>query len=126
MLNNITIQGRFTADPMLKTTPNDVPVARFTLAVERDFPKGTDFITCVAWRKSAEFVSKWFHKGDMAVVQGRLQSRQWEDRDSKKQTSWEVQTDQIHFCGKKAENNTFDVNAFDDLGGSDSEDELPF
>ena len=126
MLNCITLQGRLTKDVELKTTPNDVMVGRFTLAVDRDFPKGTDFVNCVAWRKSAEFVSKWFHRGDMAVVQGRLQSRQWEDRDGKKRTEWEVQVDSIHFCGKKSEsNNTFDVNAFTDLGESD-EDDLPF
>ena len=126
MLNCITIQGRLTKDVEVKTTPNNVMVGRFTLAVDRDFPKGTDFINCVVWRKSAEFASKWFHRGDMAVVVGRLQSRQWEDKDGKKRTEWEVQVDQLHFCGKKSEShNTFDVNAFTDLGEAD-EDELPF
>lgn len=125
MLNSIVLQGRLTKDVEIRTTPNDVMVGRFTLAVDRDFPKGTDFVSCVVWRKTAEFAQKWFHRGDMTVVEGKLQSRKWTDSNGKEQTSWEVQADKMHFCGKKSES-SFDVpaNTFADMGDDDSE--LPF
>lgn len=103
MLNHITIMGRLTRDPELRYTQTQTPVASFTLAVDRDFggrdggEKQTDFIDCVAWRQTAEFVSKYFQKGSMAVVSGRLQSRKWQDRDGNNRTSWEVNTDNIYF-----------------------------
>ncbi len=103
MLNHITIMGRLTRDPELRMTQSQTQVASFTLAVDRDFggrdggEKQTDFIDCVAWRQTAEFVSKYFAKGRMAVVSGRLQSRKWEDRDGNKRTSWEVVADNIYF-----------------------------
>ena len=90
MLNHITIMGRLTRDPELRYTQSQTPVASFTLAVDRDFgsrdggEKQTDFIDCVAWRQTAEFVSKYFTKGSMAVVSGRLQIRDWTDRDGGK------------------------------------------
>ena len=100
MLNRIIIMGRLTAAPELKTTQNGVSVVSFTVACERDFGSGekqTDFIDCTAWRGTAEFVAKYFRKGSMIVVSGRLQSRKWEDRDGNKRTSWEIQADSVYF-----------------------------
>ena len=103
MLNHITIMGRLTRDPELRYTQSQTPVASFTLAVDRDFgsrdggEKQTDFIDCVAWRQTAEFVSKYFTKGSMAVVSGRLQIRDWTDRDGGKRRSAEVVVDNIYF-----------------------------
>ena len=103
MLNHITIMGRLTRDPELRYTQSQTPVASFTLAVDRDFgsrdggEKQTDFIDCVAWRQTAEFVSKYFTKGSMAVVSGRLQIRDWTDRDGGKRRSAEVVIDNMYF-----------------------------
>ena len=103
MLNHITIMGRLTRDPELRYTQSQTPVASFTLAVDRDFgsrdggEKQTDFIDCVAWRSTAEFVNKYFQKGSMAVVAGRLQIRDWTDREGGKRRSAEVVVDNIYF-----------------------------
>lgn len=103
MLNHITIMGRLTRDPELRTTQSGVSVASFTLAVDRDFggrdgsERQTDFIDCVAWRQTGEFISKYFTKGRMAVVSGRLQSRKWETKEGEKRTSWEVVVDNAYF-----------------------------
>lgn len=102
MLNHITIMGRLTRDPELRYTQSQTPVASFTLAVDRDFggrdggEKQTDFIDCVAWRSTAEFVSKYFAKGSMAVVSGRLQIRDWTDREGGKRRSAEVVVDNMY------------------------------
>lgn len=106
MLNKIFIMGRLTRDPELRRTQSGTAVASFTLAVDRDFKtqdgeKQTDFIDCVAWRNSAEFVSKYFSKGRMAVVEGRLQIRGWTDKDGNKRRSAEVVTDNIYFGDSK-------------------------
>jgi len=103
MLNHITIMGRLTRDPELRQTQSQASVARFTLAVDRDFggrdgsEKQTDFLTCVAWRQTAEFVSKYFQKGSMAVVSGRLQINSWTDRDGNKRETPEIVVDNIYF-----------------------------
>ena len=103
MLDHITIMGRLTRDPELRYTQSQTPVASFTLAVDRDYggrdggEKQTDFIDCVAWRQTAEFVSKYFQKGSMAVVSGRLQIRDWTDREGGKRRSAEVVVDNIYF-----------------------------
>ena len=103
MLNHITIMGRLTRDPELRYTQSQTPVASFTVAVDRDFggrdggEKQTDFIDCVAWRQTAEFVSKYFMKGSMAVVSGRLQIRDWTDREGGKRRSAEVVVDNMYF-----------------------------
>ena len=103
MLNHIIIMGRMTRDPEIKYTQSNTPVASFSLAVERDFggrdggAKQTDFIDCTAWRQTAEFVSKYFVKGSMAVVSGRLQIREWNDREGNKRRSAEVVADNIYF-----------------------------
>lgn len=105
MLNRICIMGRFTADPELKQTAGGVPVTTFSLAVERDFKtkdgeKITDFIPCVAWNGTAEFISKFFQKGSMAVVSGGLQSNRYE-KDGEKRTAWNVRTEYIYFADSK-------------------------
>ena len=103
MLNHITIMGRLTRDPELRSTQSGVSVASFTVAVDRDFSgrdggeKQTDFIDCVAWRQTGEFVSKYFRKGSMIVVSGRLQSRKWQDREGNNRVNWEVNADNVYF-----------------------------
>lgn len=108
MLNDITIMGRLTRDPELRFTQSGTPVASFTVAVERDYAqngeKATDFIDCVAWRQSGEFVSRYFCKGDMICVSGRLESRRWQDRDGNNRVSWEINTAHSYFCGSKRDN----------------------
>ena len=111
MLNHITIMGRLTRDPELRYTQSQTPVASFTPAVDRDFggrdggEKQTDFIDCVAWRQTAEFVSKYFTKGRMAVVSGRLQIRDWTDREGGKRRSAEVVVDNVYFGDSRRDNN---------------------
>lgn len=106
MLNKIFIMGRLTRDPELRRTQNGTAVTRFTLAVDRDFKnadgsKDTDFIDVVAWRNTAEFVSKYFSKGRMAVVEGRLQTRNWTDKEGNKRRNAEVLADSIYFGDSK-------------------------
>ena len=107
MLNHITIMGRLTRDPELRRTGSGIAVASFTLAVDRDFGKNdngdreTDFIDCVAWRQTGEFVSKYFTKGRMAVVSGRLQIRSWNDKDGNKRRTAEVVADNVYFGDSK-------------------------
>ena len=108
MLNHIVLMGRLTRDPELRRTGSGIPVASFSLAVDRDFgsnretgEKETDFIDIVAWRSTAEFVSKYFTKGRMAVVSGRLQIRAWQDKDGNKRRSAEVVADNVYFGDSK-------------------------
>ena len=108
MLNKVTVMGRIVADPELRYTGNNTPVATFRIACDRDFKpregeKQTDFFTCVAWRSSAEFISKYFAKGRMIVVDGRLQHRQWEDTDGKKRSTVEIVVDSAYFGDSKKE-----------------------
>ena len=109
MLNHIVLMGRLTRDPELRRTGSGTPVATFTLAVDRDFgsresgERETDFIDIVAWRNTAEFVSKYFAKGRMAVVSGRLQIRNWNDKDGNKRRSAEVVADNVYFGDSKRE-----------------------
>ncbi len=102
MLNKIVIMGRLTRDPELRKTQNGVAVTSFSIACDRDFKsqngeKETDFIDVVAWRSTAEFVSKYFTKGRMAVVEGRLQIRDWTDREGGKRRSAEIVADNVYF-----------------------------
>lgn len=124
MLNRITIMGRLVRDPELKYTASNTPVTSFTLAVDRDFgEKKTDFIDCVAWKQTAEFVCKYFTKGSMAVVSGRLQLRDWEDQNGNKRRNAEVVVDSIYFGESKR---TDDSNpTFTELSNGD-DGELPF
>lgn len=108
MLNHIVVMGRMTRDPELRRTGNGTAVASFTVAVDRDIPpknggqRETDFIDCVAWRQIGEMVSKYFHKGSMAVVAGRLQIRSWTDNDGNKRRTAEIVADRVYFGeGKK-------------------------
>ena len=105
MLNHIVLMGRLTRDPELRYTQSQIPVASFRIAVDRDFGRGedrqTDFIDVVAWRSTGEFVNKYFHKGSMIVVSGRLQMRDWQDKDGNKRTSAEVVADNVYFGDSK-------------------------
>ena len=111
MLNKIVIMGRLTKTPELKHTPSGTSVTSFTLAVDRDFKdketgeKATDFIDVVAWRGTAEFVSKYFSKGRMAVVEGRLQLRDWKDKDGNNRRSAEVVAENVYFGDSKRDDN---------------------
>ena len=147
MLNVAIIMGRLTADPELRTTASGVAVTTFSVAVDRRFQrqgeeKQTDFIDCVAWRSTAEFVSKYFAKGSMAVVSGRLQIRDWTDREGGKRRSAEVVVDNMYFGeskrreggdmrGEPRHSSSYDApapsmgaSAFSELGDDDGE--LPF
>ena len=121
MLNHIVVMGRLTRDPELRRTGSGIAVASFTLAVDRDFsPKDggereTDFIDCVAWRQTGEFVSKYFTKGSMAVVSGRLQIRSWTDKDGNKRRTAEVVADNVYFGESKRNsegNSSYGGNAY--------------
>ena len=107
MLNHVTIMGRLTRDPELRRTGSGIAAASFTVAVDRDFggrdsgEKETDFIDCVAWRQTGEFVSKYFTKGRMIVVSGRLQIRSWTDKDGNKRRTAEVVADNCYFGDSK-------------------------
>ncbi len=129
MLNHIVIMGRLTRDPELRRTGSGIAVASFSVAVDRDFggrdggEKETDFIDCVAWRQTGEFVSKYFTKGRMIVVSGRLQIRSWTDKEGNKRRTAEVVADNCYFGDSKRDNdgsnayggNTYGGNAY---GGS--------
>ena len=106
MLNKIILMGRLTRDPELRQTQSGTKVASFSLAVDRDYAaqggeRETDFIDCVAWRGTAEFAAKYFTKGQMAAVEGRLQVRDWTDKDGNKRRSYEVIVETLHFAGSK-------------------------
>ncbi len=108
MLNHINIMGRLVRDPELRSTQSGTSVASFTVAVDRDYQSGgsekqTDFIECVAWRGTGEFVSKYFRKGSMIVVAGRLQSRKWQDREGNNRTNWEVNAESVYFGESRKE-----------------------
>ena len=149
MLNHITIMGRLTRDPELRYTQSQTPVASFRLAVDRDFAnketgeRDTDFIDCVAWRSTGEFVTKYFQKGSMAVVSGRLQMREWTDKDGNRRTTAEIVADNIYFGESKKDGNTASgpsrsstapaerpqnpgASAFADLSDDEDDGDLPF
>lgn len=122
MLNTITIMGRLTRDPELRRTSSGVAVASFALACERDFAaqgetRETDFIDIVAWRYTAEFVDKYFSKGQMAVVTGRLQIRNWEDKEGNKRRSAEILADHVYFGEAKRDKTTQGEPQYDPQGG---------
>ena len=109
MLNRIVLMGRLTREPELRTTQTGISVVSFTLAVDRGFArpgeeKQTDFIDIVAWRERAEFVSKYFRKGQLVAVEGRLQSRKWEDKHEQKRVNFEVVADNTYFAEPKSDN----------------------
>ena len=140
MLNKIFIMGRLTRDPELRRTQNGTAVTSFTLAVDRDFKnadgtKETDFIDCVVWRQTAEFVSKYFTKGRMAVVEGRLQIRDWQDKDGNKRRNAGVIADNVYFGDSRSDNAPgsyqaakapVNVDAEDFVEVEDDDSDLPF
>lgn len=140
MLNKIFIMGRLTRDPELRRTQNGTAVTSFTLAVDRDFKnadgtKETDFIDCVVWRQTAEFVSKYFTKGRMAVVEGRLQIRDWLDKDGNKRRNAGVIADNVYFGDSRSDNAPgsyqaakapVNVDAEDFAEVEDDDSDLPF
>lgn len=108
MLNSISIAGRLTRDPELRYTQSQIAVCSYSVAVERDYAdqsgkRETDFFDCVAWRQAGEFVSKYFHKGDMIIVTGRMQSRDWTDNQGNKRRNWEIQVEHSYFGGSKSD-----------------------
>lgn len=135
-LNTCTIMGRLTADPQLRRTSSGVACVNFTLAVDRDYSNNgereTDFIDCVAWRNTAEFVSKYFAKGRMAVASGRLQVRGWTDKDGNKRRTAEIVADNVYFADSKKESDNGSVGGYNQVSqdfvpidGPD-DDDLPF
>lgn len=120
MLNHSVIQGRLTADPELKTTPSGVSVVRFTVASDSDYKtadgqKNTNFINCIAWRKTAEIISQYLGKGRMIVVEGELTSRNYTDKNGNNRTAYEIVVARFHFCDSKKDGQGSDQQA----GGTD-------
>ena len=141
MLNSIIVMGRLTADPELRSTSSGLSVTSFTVAVDRGYARTgeerkTDFIPVVAWRQTADFVSKYFRKGSMIAVQGSLQSRSYEDKNENKRVAYEIIADQVSFCGSKAESGTgsydsvspssYNNSSADDFSSVVEDDDLPF
>lgn len=137
MLNRVTIMGRLTADPEMRRTQSGTGVASFTIACERDLKdkhsgeKETDFIDCVAWHKTAEFVEKYFSKGKMAIVSGRLQIRSWTDKDGNKRRTAEVVATDVYFGdSKSSDSKSSDPKNFGGFTpvpfGPEDEEGLPF
>ncbi|MBR3768674.1 MAG: single-stranded DNA-binding protein [Clostridia bacterium] len=141
MLNSIIVMGRLTADPELRTTGSGLSVTSFTVAVDRGYARTgeerkTDFIPVVAWRSTADFVTKYFRKGSMIAVQGSLQTRNYEDKSGNKRVAFEIIADQVSFCGSKAESGTYgneanNVSSYnnssvDDFSTVVDDDDLPF
>lgn len=131
MLNKIIVMGRFTRDPELRRTPAGTAVASFSLAVERDFKgqngeRETDFIDVVAWRNVGEFVSKYFTKGRMAVVEGRLQVRDWTDNENRKRRTAEIVAENVYFGDSKREEQQDTYQELGEIAELDDDGDLPF
>ena len=136
MLNKIILMGRLTRDPELRRTGSGTAVTSFAIAVDRDFKsqngeKETDFVDVVAWRSTAEFVSKHFSKGRMAAVEGRLQIRDWTDKDGTKRRTAEVIADNVYFADSKRDDTTANRNALAERAEqfaeiAEEDGELPF
>ena len=132
MLNKIFIMGRMTRDPELRRTQTGTPVASFTLAVDRDLKdkqtgeRKTDFIDCVAWRSTAEFISRYFSKGRQAVVVGSLQMRDWTDKEGNKRRSAEVVADNVYFGDSKREDGYSTTAASDGYDALSDDEPIPF
>lgn len=143
MLNVVVLSGRLTADPELKTTNNGISVCGFTIAVERRYRQGeerqADFINIVAWRSSAEFLSKYFKRGQMIAVRGAIQTRRYQDKDGNNRTAFEVVADDVQFAdfGKKEDKPNADVdpendalttfkNEYEAMSAADPDYDCPF
>ncbi len=139
MFNLVVLTGRLTADPELKTTPNGISVTTFSIAVDRRYRSGeerqTDFINIVAWRQSAEFITKYFKKGSLIGIEGSIQTRRYQDKNGNNRTAFEVVANNVQFVESKRDSSSAtsesasfsnaDVNDFADLGDA-SDDDLPF
>ena len=138
MLNKCVIMGRFTADPIMRYTQSQTPVASFSLACQRDFGKDgekeVDFINCAAWRNTADFVTKYFRKGSTAVVEGRLQIRSYTDKDDRRREVSEIIVDNIYFADSKhtgqpggpTDGEVLTASTFEELEGDVETEDLPF
>lgn len=120
-MNKVILMGRLTKDVEMRQTPNGIAVARFAIAVNRRFKNANgeydvDFINCIAWRKTGEFISRYFQKGSMIAVVGSIQTRSWDGNDGKKQYATEVIVDEVYFTGSKSENSTGGNTDFSDSG----------
>ncbi len=143
MINMVALMGRLTYDPELRTTPQGTSVIRFQVACDRNFQKAgaerqADFIDCVAWRQTAEFISRYFHKGSMIAVEGTIQTSNYTDKDGNNRKQVEVLANNVSFCGSKAESGTVnpaftqpapsyasaDNSDFEEI--VDDDDDLPF
>ena len=135
MINTVALMGRLTYEPELKSTNSGTSVTRFQLAVDRNYQasgkeREADFIDCVAWGKTAEFVNSWFHKGQMMALTGEIQTRNFTDKDNNKRKSVEVVANNVSFCGAK-ENGTQartlpDINENNVEMLDDNDEDLPF
>lgn len=132
MINNVVLMGRLTADPELRTTTSGTSVTSFNLAVERDYKaagkeRETDFIPIVAWRSTADFITRYFHKGDLIAIVGSVQSRNYEDKNGNKRTAIEICAERASFCGGK-NNNAEEVKPpiLTDFESVADDDGLPF
>lgn len=142
MINIVALMGRLTYSPELRSTPNGLSVIRFQIACDRNYQKDSqnrqaDFIDCVAWRQTAEFISRYFHKGSMIAVEGTIQTSNYTDKDGNKRKQIEVLANNVSFCGGKAENGSqgtqgaqngmnidYDNADFEEI--VDDDDDLPF
>ena len=112
MLNKVILMGRFTRDPELRSTPQGISTCSFSIAVDRNFvrqgeERKADFINCVAWRQTAEFISKYFKKGSMVALEGSIQTRSWDDQDGKKRYATDVVVSQEYFAESKRDSQQF-------------------
>lgn len=131
MLNKVVLMGRFTRDPELRSTPQGISTCAFTLAVDRDYVKQgeerkADFINCVAWRQTAEFISKYFRKGSMAALEGSIQTRSWDSTDGKKGYATEVIVNNIYFGESKKDNAPAEDAPEEYTAPMGTDDDLPF
>lgn len=133
MLNKVVIQGRLTGEPELRTTTSGLSVTSFSIACNRSYKdEQTDFLNVVAWRQTAEFITKYFRKGSMILIEGSIQSRNYEDKNGNKRNLVEIVADNVHFCGSKADNNqqtpepAFSQPDVYDFSRADTSDEFPF
>ena len=145
MINTVAIMGRLTFDPELRSTPSGVSVIRFQVACDRNYQRAgeerqADFIDCVAWRQTAEFVSRYFRKGSMITVEGSIQTSNFTDKDGNKRKQVEVVANNVSFCGSKAESGSergeyaqaapsytnADNSDFEEIVDGDEGDDLPF
>ena len=142
MLNKVILMGRFTRDPELRSTPQGISTCSFSIAVDRNFvrpgeERKADFINCVAWRQTAEFISKYFKKGSMVALEGSIQTRSWDDQDGKKRYATDVVVNQVYFAESKRDSQSVmsgdDVASAGDFGSlpepispMGTDDDLPF